>query len=479
MARVGLIVVLLFPTACATLTGRHQYVAVDSPIRGVEVRHAEAPEVVLGRTPVVLQLSRARTQELLLRRGQQSTSVELRCRHRLAESAGANLIPATMGLVLGPFVGATAYGFGTGVDLLTGAAWACPPKLLLEPDPAPDAPPPEPEPPTRYLVVPPHGRVTVSRALVREFVLRVHERDPSASVVDALTAEREFQRFGLGPSDAFHLTRFPRDALNELAFRTGATRLVELSYEPDGVRPTVQSRLTDVFTLEQAEFEPFEADLSEELADPERWSELLVRSLAIVPSGIGAGLVLREPLYEGANGARVVERDRERLGPPPAVGVSVNFVPTRAVMPRWGFQLRLAAQATAGLEQRSLTIERNGTEREVFARIAFAGATFGPRLGYFTPLGELALYLGGGALASASWERGSERRLGTDPVGVASVNHTAFLSQRIYLRLGIALLHGATPLVERDDYQLRRLVAPTVSVGYHSPEARGWLRDLF
>jgi hypothetical protein len=212
-------------SACGTLSGRTQRVAVDASPRGGAVRDAAQPKAPpLASTPAVVELERARTQALVFEAppaaeagdapAPQVVEVECDFRWRVAGLGNTPFLLATLAQF------GVGYVLAVGVDLWTGAAWDCP-QLVRPPGSGTDGA-------RRLFVLPPdHDDVAVQDALVASFAAAVR---PSLGADETVLSPRDHRALLERIGAPRRLAMLPRHRLNTLLAGTGATHVVSLRW---------------------------------------------------------------------------------------------------------------------------------------------------------------------------------------------------------------------------------------------------------
>ncbi|MEN9530105.1 MAG: hypothetical protein RI932_1978, partial [Pseudomonadota bacterium] len=120
-----LFVVLFATSACATLGGRNQPVAINTEPRGVAVAINSPAAAEDPQTPLALNVSRGSALELEFHHDAYSKKMRVDCQVRLGTVFGGNLPLGLLGLP-GTVPALLLYASAVGLDFLTGSAFECP-----------------------------------------------------------------------------------------------------------------------------------------------------------------------------------------------------------------------------------------------------------------------------------------------------------------------------------------------------------------
>lgn len=466
----GAILLALFLAGCATVSGRSQRVAVDATPRGAVVRDAEGAE--LGRTPLVLKVERDDAVPLTLSMGGRETPVRLDCDVRTGIVVLGN---APYGLLT-----LAGYGWGfvaaAGLDLWTGAAYGCPERVRFE-VPAPASPPPV----CRVLLVlpPPHDDYAEQDRVVRAWADSTRAaRGPCDRVVPTAQVRPELARLGLGAHDPREVDR---GRLNKLAEQTGATHVVGLRWAADAAGTRIEGEVRDVFTDTRAAA-PVGFDPAPPPDDGFSWRSLW-KYLYLLPNSVAFAPSVTNPVPTPAEGYDSVTLEYHASLPALLTGWTLTSAEHPDQFDSWDAHWKLTP--SVGLGVLDVTWTATPADDADVPAYADRSTTWFIRgyaeLGgvFHTPLGALDLHLllgGVGVYQEALGAAPADFR-GAFEAGLGAA-YTAFLGERLFLRLAVAGFGSGDPTIEHPAFSVDQYGVATVALGYYLPETRWWLRSL-
>lgn len=486
MARPALVLTAMLLPACATLSGRSQFVAVDSELRGVEVRDAAQPEKLVGVTPFFLELPRASGYVWSVRAPNAPTGAHVvDCGYRWGETLLAALAPGMIATAATPIAGAAVVGALTLGDLVTGAAWQCPLRITV-PSPRPPegtaAPPPKSERCATLALVPPaHPDEAVSRQIARRVQASLSSGSACVKWVPDAKIDPIWQQLGVAFDTDFDLDRFERSHLNALGHATGATHLVIAAVEARTGKAYVQPRVHDLFTLAARKLPELTLDTTGVAGSAGTGFGSVSKWASLVPNAASFSVAFKNDRFEGTKDFRVT-RDGETGSSLPSTlsNWSLGYIDPPGAHGRYDLTLRLSPEFLFGYNERRLHLEgRAGGSFVEDVSVLRLIVAYGPTLALYTPLGEFSggITLGGGL--AADWTKTRDVAFDAGRYANASINFTSFVSENVFVRAGVQLSVVAEPIVARPDYSLSLLEQTNVTVGYMLPGLRTLVRSGF
>jgi len=447
-------------SGCGTVAGRHQHLSIDSSPRGVAVVDDEGKPI--GRTPVFHRIVRDDHIEIGVPNSNGvNHPVVSSCGYRWAISPLENL-PL---IVLSP--SPWLWPLGLSIDWLSGAAYACPDRLVL-PKGVVQVAEVKPMCP-RYLVLGPRtlGTNAYTTVVDRWFAAQ-KARTPCAEVVDAGPRRWRLVRTRLDDTDAEQ-----RQRLYRLGYESRATHLARLAYTWREETVTVDAHVIDLHRQSAVEVAPVVFRPASDVVDALRPGLLerhLRGNLSLIPDALGVGIGARRGKVKARSGSVLESRDLGsfilRLGTashPDAYrpwDFDLNFGSAFA----FEFFKKFLPKSTAASADLALN----------FNRAAIYGNASGT---LHTPLGSLRLAIGyGGAYYGVSEPESLEGHHFLTELNV-KLGYTAFFTERLY---GQLYFEAVIPRMKASkfDTQIKQLLDGGIVIGYHFPElgdlARSW-----
>ena len=289
---------------CATLSGMHEVISVDSNPRGAQVRIATHDHSVVGRTPFFVKVRRRRRHEFeFLWPAQTPGSVSTFALNVACEFRYASVFAGNGPLLLFYLPGEPAtvlwYGLGVGLDVLTGAAYTCPLSVFANLNPQPvvleSQPKPESAPETckKYLIVPPANEDEKTSNFI-EAEWRKNSKDilkKCDSFADTSEVRSFLTRIGIDfRSNMFSPEGIEKRHLNSLGLKTGGTHLVFLRATVLPERMTVQSSVFDLHNLKLTLQSDVSFAISSQAPSNRNVAlKVLSNGMSLLPNSIGYG----------------------------------------------------------------------------------------------------------------------------------------------------------------------------------------------
>jgi len=481
-------------SACATLGGRQQPVAVDTAPRGVAVGINGSVEKGDARTPLAVNVKRSSSLELEYQHDVYRKKNEVDCKVRVGTVFGGNL---TFGLLTlaEPLSALVVYASAVGLDFLSGAAFECPHHIqhaLSVPEALAET---LPETCSRVLILAPgmEPDLALKAALVEEaqgFAKRVEdgclEFVPAAVSADALQRsmlENETLENIVKPEMSRKLAQLLRD--------TGAVKAVELRLEEQTDSfVTVSFSFWDLYAQERES--TYRKNFNREKFDTLKggWvSQFLGRSLKLLPNSVT--LSASNPTLNLADNIPNQERRIGRRGS--LVGLlSVTSVEHPNQYDTWGTGIQfgpalfidsIAHQVEVDRERITSSEWAKLTEAERQAREFRAYALTLPVdavLSLHTPAGAFRIFVGYGPLVYIPTSKTSES-LETRLFGAAhaGLDWVAYFSDNVFFHLGAhAISRSKTSIEEQGAFKLMGWQAASLGVGYYFPATSGYVESL-
>lgn len=466
-------------SACGTLSGRTQRVAVDASPRGGAVRDAAQPKAPpLASTPAVVELERARTQALVFEAPPAAEAgdapapqvVEVDCDFRWRVAGLGNT----------PFLLATLAQFGVGyllavgVDLWTGAAWDCP-QLVRPPGSGTDGA-------RRLFVLPPdHDDVAVQDALVASFAAAVR---PSLGADETVLSPRDHRALLERIGAPRRLAMLPRHRLNTLLAGTGATHVVSLRWRTAETGTVFSGELLDGYRGGTTPVVGLEGPRVE---TPEGFTwQTLFQYLHFIPNSV-AWLPGPTTFTPAARRGRTIENETRVSVPSYLSGWTLTSADHPDAFDAWDLHGRL--EPTFGLSFLDADVRLRGGEAADGAPLEDIDARFTAWIAraYYelggtahTPFGafDLALLGGYGVARQAAFAGSPAAWQGRVELGLG-IKWTAFLTERVFARLAVTAFSPGTPMLETEDFRVKTVTSAALGLGVYLPETRWWLRSVF
>lgn len=504
---------LLIPCgACTSLGGFRQVASIDSVPRGLDVRDPEDADVVLGTTPFFLSASRQRSLALAVdvpeKRG--LAQYRFQCSFRWTSVLLGNSPLASLAFFVSPWGGAVAYSLGLTTDLMTGAAYQCPERYLLDPvngvalNPARTAQSlgNDSEPPSdrlkntckRYFVLPPyHPDEVVSRAYEdiwrQEFKKELGSCD---ELVDADESRSLLVRYNITHERAFDdVTEFSVAQTNAFGFRTKATHFVvvravatRLSSESDQV--DFQWDVFDLHTRKKVGKKGGNESLSvrhsgTSLVERATWRKAITWTLGLVPNSVG--FALGNKTLEVREGEKVEKIIRIRTRPSLPALIS-NWTLLSVYHPyqygTWALDLDFHPEAIFYYFDQEMDFAlRDERQLSDYQSDGFYGVGLANVKGtVHSPVGALTLGAGLGPVFIAVADSEGYQKTTVRLVRAVQIDYTAFMTENFFLRLGVAVFYG-NDTIDTGYVRFRVNSMSSVTIGVFAPEARSWMRSLF
>lgn len=475
MQWLNLIACAVFATGCATLGGTRQYVSIDSEPRGLKLEHVD-DGVELGQTPVFLHLKRRHDHVLSVRVADESPrQARLQCDYRWQGSGLGNLVLAAAGVT--PPGALLLWGTAVGVDLATGAAWACPDTLTIHTD----KPAPELETCAVYAVASPkHDDVSAAELVVKRWTSRLVRSKTCARVAPQQEVNELLSRFGFDHHTGVDVASVPRHRLNELGFRTKATHLVTFSVPGDGQAFEVTPTLHDLHSLESETDTPLAVDTFGVVSSNPvlRWLgrhvSLLPNAVAFAPSFKSFDFVPRGE----TTGTIGVEATGSGL-PSVLVNWTVGWLEHPDRYGEWAANLGFGPGAYLGYNARTLTLPTAGEALTTDVSALHLIALYNGSLVFHTPAGALSATIGLGLGGAFHWEADAYQGAGLRGYAMVEAAWTGFVTERVFVKLAIVAYAPTSPELEGAGYALNGWSQTTLTVGWFMPGLRSQVRSLF
>ena len=453
---------LLGLVGCGTLAGRHQHLSIDSSPRGVAVVDEEGEPI--GRTPVFHRIARDST----IRLGVPTQAGAIQplvtgCSYRwlISPLENAPLLLFAQAPWLWPV--------GLSVDWFSGAAYACPERVLL----------PEPMVASakvrrvchRYLIMGPQVLGERGFAVLNEHWLAdMKTRESCAETVIAGRRRGRLVRTELDDVDDDQ-----RQRLYRLGYESGATHLARLRYGWHGDEVKISARVIDLHRQSPQDAPPvvFRPTIADAAAlRPGFFERHLRGNLSLIPDTVGFGV--------GGRRGRLV------TGPPAKIKttkVQSSLIVRLATISHpdayrpWDLDFNFGPAFAIEFFEKLLpkiSVEDDGPGLN-FNRFALYGDASGT---LHTPMGSLRLAIGlGGA-----YYRISEPAVlkGDHLVSEATLKlaYTAFFTDSLYGQLFAEV--GAPQMKDMGyETQINELFDAGIVVGYYFPQIGDWARSWF
>lgn len=472
---------LLALPACASLAGTHQVLSIDSPDRGLAV--ANEAGTVLGKTPLFVRVERESSHVLHYARaaGHRETFA-LQCHYRWLGSLLPNGVTASLS-VANPPAALVVLALANGIDLWTGAAWHCPPAVLLPGaltpvDVATDASPSC----HSFVIAPPqHEDDRISRQL-SDLWWQHHGLATCHRLVSPDESDKILRRQGVTHATGLDITQRPREKLNELGLRTGASHLTVLQVRAVDDHIEATPTVYDLHTLAGTPGPPLTLDLAQsKLTLWQRVVQWTGRHVQLLPDSLGfAPSQKRFEFKPNAGNLFLDDQPTPAWLPALVSNWTLLSVDHPGSYQPWDATARLGPRVLFGYESRALRYgpdKAMGHKAEV--TLLDLGALYGPTGTLHTPLGALSAFLGIGLAGAWHWHDG-QFVAGRVPVMTsAGVAWTAFVTENLFVRGDISSYAATSPQVLGKGYQLETWSAVSLALGWHVPEWRQVVRGWF
>lgn len=267
----SLLALMSVVSACGTISGRDEFLSIDSVPRGIPTSAYVGSELEpLAVTPYFLRTRRAFSQTIVLTPPDRDPMEQrIRCSVRWVDSVLGN---GLMYFPFGPF-GAIA---GAGADLLTGAMFACESDITFIVE---DMKEKAPRQCRRILVLPPNAEERYISDKIAHFWIR--NQLPTLTECDRILPYKEMaaelERYNIDYEHAFEPKSLPRDRVNRVGFTSGATHFALIDTNKKGSEVTLGGRIVDAHTLKETPAPPLQVpgNLGLLMADDKSWTEWL------------------------------------------------------------------------------------------------------------------------------------------------------------------------------------------------------------
>ncbi len=463
--------------ACASLAGRQQVVAIDSPVRGVAVLDEQGR--ALGTTPVFVQVPRQR--HLVLRSASAASVQSIQCDYRPLSSMLPNAILASMITQVGMLPVAALFAVGNGTDLWTGAAFDCPDVVLLPGDNTPTAPGEAAK--CRTILVAPaqHDDPQVARDLTDRWWQQHVREFPCDRRVDADLAESLLRRQGLGHDRQLDPSKQPRQLLNRLGLRSGASHVAILPTKIQDDAVLVTPTVWDLFTLQKEAGEPLAVDL--QLRRKPMWQRALAwagQHIDILPDSVGYAPTGKAFAMVGTGGQQVTSVELAPSTLPAVLGNwSLLSVEHPGAFRPWDLSWSLGPRVLFGYGAAVVHLRDSTTVSQREATLLNLGGLFGVTGTAHTPLGALSLYVGLGWAPTWHWDQGRYVGFRGPTVASGGLAWTAFVTENAFVRAEMSSFETDQATALGPGYGLWRWTTVSMTAGWYMPEWRSWLRGLW
>jgi hypothetical protein len=489
-----LFVVLFATSACATLGGRNQPVAINTEPRGVAVAINSPAAAEDPQTPLALNVSRGSALELEFHHDAYSKKMRVDCQVRLGTVFGGNLPLGLLGLP-GTVPALLLYASAVGLDFLTGSAFECPHQIehtLAVPESLEDG---ISEKCSRILIHAPAlepdlalkaAMVSEAQSFGKRFDDDCVEFVPPSVSADALKRSM-LENIGieelLKPAMERKRVQLLRD--------TGAVKAIEMQLQEQNESVvTVSFGMWDLYSKEfvSSYRKNFKREKFETLKGG--WvSQFLGQSLKLLPNSIA--LSASNPSLTLAD--NIPTRSERITGRPSLVALlSVTSVEHPNQYGTWdaGFQFGPSIYIDSLAQRASVDREQIGVgewealsdaQRQPRNFKAYAlTVPFDAVLSFHTPAGAFRLFLGYGPLlyfpSSETSENLNVRFLGANHAGLDWV---AYFSDNVFFQFGAHAIARSKTAVERQGvFRLMGWQAASVGVGYYFPATSGYVESL-
>ncbi len=459
---VALALLLWGLVGCGTLAGRHQHLSIDSNPRGVAVVDEDGESV--GRTPVFHRVTRDST----IRVGIPTKTGPIEplvtaCSYRwlISPLENAPLLLFAQAPWLWPL--------GLSVDWFSGAAYACPERLILPDSVVASAKVHRVCP--RYLVMGP--RVLGERGfsvLSDRWLLQMRARESCAETITAGRRRGRLVRTALDDVDDDQ-----RQRLYRLGYESGATHLARLSYAWHGDEVRISARVIDLHRQSPMVVSPVVFRPPAEAVDglrPGFFERNLRGNLSLIPDAVGFGVGGRRGRLITGSPARVRTTKVQS-----SLLIRVASISHPDAYRPWDLDFNFGPAFAIEFFERLLpkiSVEDDGPGLN-FNRIALYADASGT---LHTPMGSLRLAIGLGGAYYGITE--PEALKGDHLLGEATLKlaYTAFFTDSLY---GQIFAKVGSPQMKDQGYetQINELLDVGVVVGYYFPQIGDFARSWF
>lgn len=466
----------LLSTGCATMAGRSQIISVDSQPRGLLVSVDGEPQ---QQTPFFFAQTRdsQHVYQLQLPKGG-SKKVVAQCKFRwigagLGNAPWLALTPFTQGLIF--------YSSSLAVDWLTGALYHCPVDVRL----VSENTPPQGRFCRNFLVMPPpEDDERIAERLMTSWRNEIRPKLKKCDrFVKSELATAAFLEYNVTPwSQNLRLER-NRDRLRQLGHLTDATHAVYLSTFREKNSVYLDAIAVDLHTDQENTF-PVVALTKDLAATYSRswWLRQFSHSVRIMPNAVGwdfgqhSQLQVTDALSEYP--IRTVNASATGSMTAFISGLDISNVQDPRHYSPWDFDAEISPSLSG--KWLNLRIAQEEHSQGTADHIAIYGVflPFTARAGIHTPIG--AFY--GGIGAGPGWRRYDSHITGTEMGGTFAFrlgfDYTAFVTQRVYLRISSIFTKLDVPLFRSGNEQADSWMDIGLGVGVLLPEIRRWVQGL-
>ncbi len=472
-----LLVVLPVLVSCASLAGRQQVIAIDSPEHGLQVRSEDGQ--LLGTTPLFAPVKRQRHQ--VLRVGTRGQNVAILCDYRPLSSMLPNAVLASLATQAGLLPMAALFALGNGTDLLTGAAFDCPDAVVLPAESTEIASDTPPSCRTLLVAPPLHHDPGVSRDLAERWWQQHHHEFRCDCRVDPDQAEALLRRQGISNERGLDPPNHRRQLLNQLGWRSGATHVAVLETKLDGDAVLITPALWSLFSLQKQLDDPMAFDL--QLRRQPRWRRALAwlgRHMSVLPDSVGYAPTGKTFDFIGVDGHQVAGVTLTPSSVPALLGNwSLLSVEHPGAFRPWDLSWDLGPRVLLGYGAVDVQVV---AAKEVFrrsVRLLDLGGLYGATGTAHTPVGALSLFAGLGWAPTWHWAQGHYVGFAAPVVASVSAAYTAFATENLFLRAEASSFESQSPSARGDGYGLWRWTTVSFTLGWYAPEWRSRLRSLW
>ncbi len=286
----------LLTSGCATLAGRSETLSIDSETRGTIVKVPEAGDDVQKRTPFFMKLGRAQQHTFTLQSGTTSQEMKLPCRFRWVPTLVGNLPLTLLGSLTNPLGMLLPYGVGLGIDLVSGAAWQCDSRIVLQ-NPAEQThaqvleEPSQPQPCDALAFIAVNVKDSATALAYEEAWRQYRGKNTSRceKLINHDKCDGALSRHGLQIVDANALhNRLSKQGL-KVAFEAGATHFLLVSTEEVNSILNFHAEKVDAHTLRTVETIDWVQALPSGYSSDQKslWQKSIPQLLGLVPNSLG------------------------------------------------------------------------------------------------------------------------------------------------------------------------------------------------
>lgn len=497
---------LLLLAGCGTLAGSEQPIGFDSEPRGLGLKFSDSKESYA--TPAIVFRPRAFKQRFALHTGQSEKQYATRCGLRWAESIIPNLVVTGFGLVNPAFY--ALGGIFLGVDTYNGTAFQCPDVIRVAVG-QPDATKAdetvdvqektdgekveEPSYCRKYILASlkhPDSKAAEQAAEIWIEKTREYFRDTCNKVVSYEDGRAAFQRFGLDHTTGASPQLHQRSLYFDIGARVGATHIAFPTYDKSVSPATIGTRVWDIAgkKWDPTQKIPPVAIVDQELNRSLREPSWFARSINYLPNALLYNLAGQKmaALPEKPASYKLTS-DKEVFNVP---RVLTSFGIGLADNPRshapWDLAFQVYPSLFTHYTKREMSFEydspgpRGNAPKTIDYRVEYLYAlpliNVGPT--FHTPAGAFSFHLSGGLVTLfLNDSLNNKRSRATLGIGY-KVSYTAFVTERVFVRIEAEAYKQQTRLLTTQYIkELDAIAATFVSVGYHIPDGKGWVRNLF